>query len=364
VGTRQVLRAVVLLVAIARVAHGASVAVLELRPPGASVAARQAVVTALAKHPSLTLVSEPVAEALTGEEPGAAELAAALAEMTGHLGALRCPAAAEAASRAFTLALARGDRPALVQSLSARLVCSDGAGDRRGASSASALLHALVEARPETVPPAVWDRYPQVDLSSEKPVTVLIESEPAGAQVELDFSVRGVTPLKLALAPGEHALTLDAAGRRRDARTFTVENAPLSVEATLAEDPRQALRARVAGWRRTGFPTAAALGQAMNEAGVELVVLLVSADRAARAEVWRATSSGPVRVGFSNLDDPARAAELAASPPVAPVPVPPARKKRSTWVWVAVGAGVALAIGFVFLAGSGSDTQRIEVRFP
>ena len=65
-----------------------------------------------------------------------------------------------------------------------------------------------------------------------------ITSSPAGAHVVIDGADSGVTPLDVALAPGEHKLTVSADGHVDDARSVTiVQGKPTAVDVTLALVP-------------------------------------------------------------------------------------------------------------------------------
>lgn len=68
---------------------------------------------------------------------------------------------------------------------------------------------------------------------------LLVRSVPAGAQVQIDATPRGVTPLEVELAPGAHHLTLALSGYVTHERDFTVEpDRSMQLDLTLELAPR------------------------------------------------------------------------------------------------------------------------------
>ncbi|MBA3459159.1 MAG: PEGA domain-containing protein [Deltaproteobacteria bacterium] len=65
-----------------------------------------------------------------------------------------------------------------------------------------------------------------------------ITSSPSGAQVVIDGADSGVTPLDVALAPGDHKVTISSDGHLDDARSVTiVQGKPTTLEITLSVVP-------------------------------------------------------------------------------------------------------------------------------
>jgi PEGA domain len=113
----------------------------------------------------------------------------------------------------------------------------------------AACLLGLVAAAASMPQPSIFglERYlPSFDVHSSvssKPTpaqgTLMIDSQPAGAQVSVDGAKRGVTPLKLPLRAGEHSVELRNATATRAMRVTVPENGIAShyIELAAAEPP-------------------------------------------------------------------------------------------------------------------------------
>lgn len=64
---------------------------------------------------------------------------------------------------------------------------------------------------------------PRVGAAADAVATLVVESEPPGATVEIGGRVRGQTPLTAALAPAQHRVTLRRAGYADAAYTVRAE---------------------------------------------------------------------------------------------------------------------------------------------
>jgi hypothetical protein len=71
------------------------------------------------------------------------------------------------------------------------------------------------------------------------PCVVAIQTEPTGAQVTVDGTSRGVSPLSLELSAGDHPMIVEAAGWQRTSRVVHVpaETQRLDISLTLSPVP-------------------------------------------------------------------------------------------------------------------------------
>jgi PEGA domain-containing protein len=371
------------------VGAGVGVGVVDLRAPGADPELRERVAAAVGATADPAL-----AAALAGEEdPGPARAAEA------ELGRKPC---AEGVADALILAgtdldAAGGAAPSsraralLERALGAELTCADRHGDAVAARRAANELRALrgVADAPAGVSREVWARYPELDAGVaqlREPLTV--ETEPPGARVWIDLGAAGAAPVRRSLASGRHRVIAEAPGHARAVTWIDLEdNRAAHVKLALAAarpDPWADVRARVAGWRAAGSAAgsgsvAGSASAAASLVGAGEIAALLDGTRLAvvvtllpdgAAEVWAGPRRALATSQLSDLPDAVTGAQrlaaagpmtLPAAPPAAPAP---ARRRRPLWVYVMAGGIAAVAVGAVLLAGTGTSTQRIEVRWP
>jgi hypothetical protein len=398
-GARQVLGVAAGLVAIAlawpRAAHADEPVILVDLRPGADEAlraSRAALRAELASLGGLVLRDEPgLDEALAGDAQGGDDAAqrAALEEARAAFGDLDCGRALAAADRAVLLGAARqaaghADRLALRGAWAYVLLCSDRAGDRGRAQAAADQLRALGLDSGDAagIPAAVWDRFPEIDASTDRDIVPLTVAEPAGAAVWIDHARVGTAPVTVHVAAGEHVVAVADGTRRGDGR-IRAEARPLTVTVDLAEGAGAfaAAAAVVAGWRsgRTQ-PTAEALGTLMRRLEVRFALLLAGRDT---VQVW---VLGPGDARPRKLDDASRRDPMAIGAIVvdraaawdgrAPDPDRPLLRespddrgrRRGTpdrwWVYAAIVGAVAAGTAILYFQDAAEDHQRIEIRFP
>jgi hypothetical protein len=81
-----------------------------------------------------------------------------------------------------------------------------------------------------------------IRLSLKKAAFLTVQSDPAGARVEVDGVVVGTTPIRVAVGTGDHGVKVDHPGRRTATRKVSVAEGAetkLSLRLDLSEDERQ-----------------------------------------------------------------------------------------------------------------------------
>ena len=306
--TRQVLRGLGLLSALAApaaAAPGASppaapprprVGVIDLRVGALQTrqAARAEAAAALAARPELdAAVGDELLAALAGERPGSGlrDGRAALARAVAAYGRLDCAQAGAAASQAVDALVPEQAAGAdVVAELTAafiyRFLCADAGGDSEGAFRAAERLRALGADPPPQIKPDRWARYPGYDAGANVMLgEVNVDSDPAGADLWVNLRPAGRAPQHLLLAEGEH-LVAAAAGAAAAARRVEVRaRAPLTITLALpaVADRFAAARAQVAAWRAGAATDPAALASLLGAAGLRAALVLTDGDR---VEAW------------------------------------------------------------------------------
>lgn len=364
--------------------------VIDARPTGTPPdPARAAAAAALAKRAELRVPLDPaLAAALVGGAPPDARRTRALAATDAAAAAyaeLRCdavPAASTEAALAWLAAAPLAEaRAPLERLLVFALLCADQRGDAPAFAAAGARLRALGHAAaPPGVGPATWQRVPDVDATANAGLTlVALTATPPGAQVWVDLRPIGPAPAQIALGEGPHWVHVEGPDGARAALTVDVATRDRRLSVTLEatsekEDKRwKSLRERVVAWQRGGAVDERSVAQAMRDAGLVLMVVLVLDDTGqTRAELWRmaATATTPTRLARVEATpdalDPMLAAALA---PGRDAPLPPKSDASDeglwskTWPYVALGA-LAVGIGVIWAVSTGDTVQRVEVHFP
>ncbi len=94
-------------------------------------------------------------------------------------------------------------------------------------------------AAPQTVasPPAPVAQ-PATPAEAPEPSTVVVKSNPDGAEITVDGKYTGSTPSTLRLAPGDHTISVEKSGFKAWQRTMTVSAGGIvTIDATLEKNP-------------------------------------------------------------------------------------------------------------------------------
>ncbi|MCG8419563.1 MAG: PEGA domain-containing protein [Proteobacteria bacterium] len=236
-------------------------------------------------------------------------------------------------------------------------------------------------------------------------ISVRLNSDPAGAQVEVDGRYVGQAPVAIRAGPGNHVIVARAPGHRAAAHILalgqglatpadglTVSLEPDAELAALAQGaaglaiagPSQRIRAALAALIRYGELAGVVVVASLWQGGqpalfgqycaglpatctriVEIRYPSADLTRSACAELWATLRSAPLQTPPGLL----RESRLVAAEgrPVAPVSAPGighrgCRLCRKPWLWIGVGAAIAAA-GATWLAlspGQGRPVVRVD----
>jgi hypothetical protein len=392
--------------ALGHTARGERVAVVDLGGlgDGGEPTARIAIATALRAAELAPVDDDGLDEALAGAARDRDERAVddGLADAAQAFGALDCAGATKAADEVVLRGAARQAAgltvPALARGWTYLLLCADRAGDVDRAQRAAGQLRGLgtdeAAARALGIDAAVWARYPEVDVGSNREiVAVQIATEVVGAALWIDHhpvaatatsGAGGATSPAVYLPVGEHLIAA-ASGTRRGAQRLTIAVKPTPVT---IEQPDQASRwaevaAVIAGWRGKVIGPAE-IGPLLDRLDVRVVVIR----RGDAVEVWGRVGRAlaPARLGAEltlRADQPTAVAALVRDRVTAwndhaPDPDRPLllddrttdrrgepRDPPTRWYVYASIAGAIVAGGLVIYAhDSAHDIQRVEVHLP
>ena len=364
------------------------IAVIDLGPsPDGGVRAKLAAgVVAAGLEPVL---GDGVEDALAGvaADRDAVELAAALEQARRAFGALECPAAIAAGKQAAGIAAARQAAglpvPELARAWTYVLLCADRTGDADTALAAAARLRSAGGSG--DVPADLWKKYPEIDaIGGGERVEIEIVADVPGAAIWIDHQPAGTAPVVVSLLPGEHVIAA-AAGSRRGWATGTAVRAQSKLQIPTADQAGawSEVGRRVASWNGA-LPPPEELGWVL--ARVRARVALVR--RGDSVEAWGriGLADKPHRLGGDDAVAPVAEAQrvialavdrLAAWRARAPDPDRPllvedprarAERKRDEparwWVYAAIIGAVGASAAIVLVHESGSDRQRVELRYP
>jgi hypothetical protein len=391
-GAQRILQAaglVLLLCGVANAAPQERVAVIDLGP-GSD--ARRDLLGAIVKAGFEAVIGGGVEDALAGVnvDKDAVLAAQSLAEAQRAFGALDCPAAIKASDAAIAILAMRQAAgiavPDLPRALTYVLLCKDKAGDVDGAMIAAARLRA--SGGSNDVPADLWKKYPAVDTVLDHELVPLeIEADVANATVFVDLVPRGKTPLKLQLPAGEHLIAVAAGTRRGWAAGHTdPKQTKLTIPTTERAVEASPLAARIAALKGDK-PKADDVAFVMAETGAR-VVLIRSGDS---VEAWGRVGRSQVPHLLGGEDGVAKVSDardvdrllLLVKDRVqgwndrAPDPDQPLLTETNTagefskqdkrakwWVYAALAGAVVGAATILYVNDSGSDRQRVELKFP
>lgn len=386
--------AIVALVALATSAADAAprerVAVIDLGPAdGGAMRARLASVVIGAGFEAV--MGDAVEDALAGEatDQDAVRIAAAMAEAQRAYGALDCTAATAAAKIGIGIGAARQAAglavPELARAWTYVLLCADRGRALDEAMHAAGMLRRLGGSA--EVPADVWAKYPEIDTLLDHDLFALeITTAPAGAEIWIDFSRAGVSPLKTFVSSSEHVIAA-ASGTQRGwaAGRGVKKQTTLAIPMTEQAGVHATLAKRVAGWRGA-LPSPVELGAVMTMVNARVALVR----RGDALEVWgRSGAKGaPRRLGGDDGTGTAAEAErllLLVTDRVqgwndrSPDPDQPllvedpkdrqrklgkAEEPTRWWVYGALLGAAAVALGVMYAYDTAEDTQRVELHYP
>ncbi len=191
-------------------------------------------------RPGTAVVSDPVMRRLlaTGETPDKA-LPRLVEEARSHRIRGDCAEAIPLARQAEDLALSSvpvdDARDPLKQVYVLLVACEDNLGRTTERDQAARHLRALVATPPEDLPESLWDAYVANAVAEPGTAEVQVDSEPANAQVILNFHAQGVTPRTLKMPPGEVLIELQKDGYKKTFRKLGANERPPRVAFRLAD---------------------------------------------------------------------------------------------------------------------------------
>lgn len=370
------------------------VAIFDLGPAPADATARTAIAAAVLAGGLDPVRGDGAEDALAGiaADDDGAQLAAAVDRAAQAFGALDCTATTLAATTAIGIGAARQaaglPTPDLARAWTYTLLCADRGNDVDGAMTAAARLRVLGAGSAIEVPAAVWAKYPDVDVLSNRDIfDVKITADVAGAVIWIDHVRAGVSPLELALAAGPHVLAAATPdGRRGWAAGTAIRKQPQIAIATVAHGGMwSGLAKRVAGWHGAR-PSPAELAAALTEIHARVAILRsgdaieawgrVGASDAPHAiggeHALRRLAAAPALVALI-VDRVKTWAEHAPDPDqVLLVETPVERASHNGlrdlptkwWVYAAVAGVIGTGVALVLIHDHQSDTQTIEVHYP
>jgi hypothetical protein len=366
------------------------------------------------------LLTAPDLDAANAGLDGGKDLGEALAALElarSSFGALDCPAAQQAAEAAIATLAARGaagidGNAQLSTAWSYLLLCRDRAGDLDGAMRAAQALRALPPAAsraasaPAGVDAAVWAKYPEVDVTTNRDIVELTITAEPGAVLTIDQRPVGTSPATVFLPAGRHVVAA-AQGSRRAALWIDLSKRSATVAIRMFEQdaPLSRISERVAGWKARppdGKQVAsylenlltAAQGRPWNPSSSRsplLVLVGVSGDPR-RAQLWASDGPGvlPEEIELTleateGQTGPQGTAVIAAlhkralqwreAEPVPEILVNApdagnvdldrdAKPVTKWWVYAAIAGAVAVGGAVIVANELADDTQRIELRVP
>ena len=369
------------------------VAVIDLGPDPADATARRAIAAALVAARLEPVLGDGVEDALAGQaqDPDALQLASALARAEHAFGALDCAETTSASAEAAGIAAARQAAglpvPELARAWTYTLLCADRANDVDGAMTAAARLRAIGGGA--DVPAAVWAKYPDVDVLSNRDLfDVEIRADVDGAAIWIDHVRAGVSPLKLPLAAGAHVIAAAMPdGRRGWAAGTAVRKQPQIAVVTHAQTGTySALATRIASWHGT-VPAPAEIGAALTAVHARLAIIR----HGAAIEAWGrlGLADTPHLIGgdeaVQKLADAPQLAELVADrargwdahapdPDVPLLTETPQERLRDGkdprdvptkwWVYATIFGVIGAGVALVYAHDQESNTQRVELHYP
>jgi hypothetical protein len=251
-----------------------------------------------------------------------------------------CPGAVERASQAETLTLAAvpldDERELLRLQYVVLVVCEHELGHAAQRDAAARRLRSLVSLPPPSLPQELWDRYVSKAVAPAATIELHVDSDPANAQIQVNFHGDGVTPRTTKAPRGTVYVEVQKDGYIKAFRKLEVASQPVRTVFRLVERTHDRLDQALATvnlLRQTEpgqAPATQTLARLAQLARAENLVVLsmVAPDR---VKIWffdaeRGALSGDT---LSSPVDPAtgRVAALAeraggpvSSPPAAPVP--------------------------------------------
>ena len=306
-------------------------------------------------------------------------------------GALDCPGARGRSDQAILdLAAAHASgvdaTPELRQAYLYRFLCADRLNQFDDAMAAARLLRRLGketdnhDRRPSEISQDTWDKYPALDAQShEVLVPVMIDSDPSGATILVDFTDRGTTPARIFLSAGEHIVAMGS-DEGSVSQQITVSSAG-TMKLPLHPSERRwiGVAESLQGLSSANGPARAeAMGDlmtaiegqvafVMREPGRIAVWVLPSRQRAAQhvGHAPNASIAGALAIG---------ALQHGSSPPGLDSTMPlltedsesatRSSSSRRWWVYGVVLGAAAVGAGLIVAQDLSEDRQRIEVSLP
>jgi len=183
-------------------------------------------------YPNSTLGTEPALRKLitTGERPLDAVIRL-IADATDKRNTGRCAEAVALLDEAEELALRSvslsDERAPLRRVYSARVVCEHTLGHAAARDTYARRLRALTAKPTPDLPDSLWNEFVATAVPEELPAEALVElqidSEPANAQVQINFRAEGSTPRTLTVPPGEYLVEVQKEGYKKAYRRVVVE---------------------------------------------------------------------------------------------------------------------------------------------
>ena len=175
---------------------------------------------------------------ITGETPDKS-LPRLVEEASKHHTQGNCAAAIPPARQAENLALssvpADDAREPLKRIYSLLVACEDDLGRAEVRDQAARHLRALVYSPPQELSVSLWDAYVKNAVAPPAVTEMQVDSEPANAQVILNFHAQGVTPRTLKVPPGEVLIEIQKPGYKKAFRKLEPHERPPRVAFRLAD---------------------------------------------------------------------------------------------------------------------------------
>jgi hypothetical protein len=171
------------------------------------------------------------------------------------------PAAREAEDVALTSLSADEERDLLKRLYVTLVICEETIGRATERDAAARRLRALVSSRPETLPEELWGSF-VANAEPQGPMTELqIDSEPANANVQINFRAVGVTPRTLQVPRGEILVEVEKQGFKKSFRRLEVGEAPARTVFRLTERGRDRIELATAALRALSSAEGGQLGE-------------------------------------------------------------------------------------------------------
>ena len=318
-----------------------------------------------------------------------------------RFGELDCTAASAAAVQAIEVLSTRlavtgvsdDVRAGLRRAWTYRLLCGERASDPAAMQRAASALRNLgvVNGTEVGIAAATWARVPVVDASTDREIVELAVEVvddgssgklPPGSTLWIDHAQLAATADGRWFVPaGVHGVAVRVGGEgatggsridieiddKHRSVLISVDDLAPAAASVAAQAMRAAIRAAANPDASTNVRRAALL-LAMDAVGATRAVLLRSASA---VEIWRRDESGGLTKTATTpmtatliadalvaIDAPEAPTVVAVSPGGAPQP------KTRWWVYATLAGAIAISTTVLLVAGSGEDTQRIEVRGP